>query len=97
MGYESGMETIREPIFRVAMLVAQRLAEAYVALFDPDHMETEMRRDLPSGLRLLADAIEMGRMTGNVMSFVPAGGRDDQIHIRVSLALAAPVFQKVKP
>ena len=70
--------------------------EAARALFDPGRMEVELMRDLPAALRALAASIEGGQIQGAVWGVMAAAGRGEDVELRVTLALSAPVWTDVQ-
>lgn len=65
-----------------------------VAFFDADSIQAELDRDLPHGLRMLADALECGSLHGRLLSAMGVGGRarDESISVMVKLVVSAPVL-----
>lgn len=70
-------------------------------VFDPDSMREALGRDLPNGLRALADAIEAKDIEGQLCSVKGTAlfqhWRDTRMHIHVTLDLAAQAFRWSTP
>ena len=64
-------------------------------LFLPETISEALDANLATGLRAIADALDSGRLDGKHLGTIAAAGgsRDDRIHLRVSLDLAAPIIQ----
>ena len=63
-----------------------------MAHFDADSIQTELDKDLAGGLRMLADAIDGGMLTGRLTSAegVAGGARDERIHVLLKVVVTAP-------
>lgn len=65
--------------------------------FDPSTIQTALDRDLPNGLRMLADALEAKQIDGWLISAqgrAGAGPHDTRAHVLVKINLAAQVFTR---
>ena len=65
-------------------------------LFLPETISEALDTDLATGLRAVADALDSGQLDGKHLGTIAAAGgsRDDRIHLRVTLDLAAPILQR---
>lgn len=64
--------------------------------FDPHSIQAALDRDLPGGLRAIADALEAGDICGKFISAMGHGFtscHDTRAHVLVKIDLAAEVFQ----
>jgi hypothetical protein len=72
-------------------------------VFDPEEIAVQLGRNLPHGLRMIADAVEAKQIDGRLLHCggygLSLGSRDTRAHILVKLDLAAEprVFRKVEP
>jgi len=68
-------------------------------VFTPDEIQTAMDRNLPTGLRQLADAIEAGAIDGKCIDCAGNGftgpKNDERAHVILRIDLAAPIRQNV--
>jgi hypothetical protein len=67
-----------------------------IAVFMPDEIEASLDRNLPNGLRQLADALEAGTIEGRCIDcrghgFTPKD--DPRAHLLLRIDLAAPVMR----
>jgi hypothetical protein len=71
-----------------------------IAHFDADSIQTELDRDLAGGLRMLADAIDGGMLTGRLTSAegIAGGARDERIHmlLKVVVSSAARTVRRIE-
>jgi len=67
------------------------------SLFLPDTISDALRDDLATGLRAIADALDVRKLDGKFVSAsAAAGGRhDDRLHLRIVLDVAAPIIQTI--
>ncbi len=65
-------------------------------LFLPETISEALDTNLATGLRAIADALDGGHLDGKHLGTIAAAGgsRDDRIHLRVTLDLAAPILQR---
>ncbi len=64
--------------------------------FDPDSIRIALARNLPEGLRALADAIESGAVDGRLLNCEGYGftkWNDTRAHVLATIDLAAPVWE----
>jgi hypothetical protein len=63
--------------------------------FDPGEIESQLRKDVVGGLRMIATAIENGQMDAQVLQCAANGmnanWRDTRAHMLVTLDLAAEI------
>ena len=72
------------------------MSDREIVTFDPDNIRIALERNLPEGLRALADAIEAKQIDGRLTSIQGNGfvhWRDTRAHLKVVLDIAAEVFQ----
>lgn len=68
-----------------------------ITTFDPTSIQTACDRNLATGLRMVADALDAGLMDGKCISvrghgFTPS--HDQRAHVMLKVDLAAPVFTR---
>jgi len=65
------------------------------SLFIPESISKALSEDLVTGQRALADALDLHQLDGRFVSAnAGAGGRrDDRLHLRIVLHVAAPIIQ----
>jgi hypothetical protein len=62
-----------------------------VSIFDPDIIQAMLDRDLPGGLRLLADAVGSCAMSGRCIRAEGIGSNGCDASVLVRLVFSAPV------
>jgi hypothetical protein len=62
-----------------------------MSVFDPDSIQVALDRDLAGGLRMLAEALETGAMTGRCLGAEGVGSKHGDASVLVRIVVSAPV------
>jgi hypothetical protein len=91
---EKLMELAKQKLQEGLEIIRQKSSEKTIVVFTPDEIQAALDKNLATGLRQLADAIEGGAIDGKVIDcqgngFTAKG--DDRAHVMLRIDLAAEI------